>query len=254
MCGIVGYIGEGNATPIILNGLRRLEYRGYDSSGICVVSDDGAAEIVRSEGKLVNLERLLEERGLNGSPGIGHTRWATHGRPSEINAHPHKAGGIILVHNGIIENHPQLKADLRALGHTFKSETDTEVIAHLIEERMKGDVSFEKAVRLALGELKGAYALCILCESEPDVMIAAKQGSPLVVGLGDDQYFVASDIPALIQHTRDIVFLEDGEVAVFRDGQADFTTLAGCPMEKTPRRIDWSPVLAEKGGYRHFML
>lgn len=163
MCGIVGYSGNGNATPVILEGLKRLEYRGYDSAGICILGEDGAARVVRSEGKLVNLEKRLEGRDLSGSPGIGHTRWATHGRPSENNAHPHRAGSVVLVHNGIIENHPRLKAELRALGHTFRSETDTEVIAHLIEERLKGAGCFESAVRQALQELRGAFALCILC-------------------------------------------------------------------------------------------
>ena len=253
MCGIVGYTGKHEATPIILDGLKKLEYRGYDSAGICVIHD-GHAETKRSEGKLVNLERLLEKEPVRGTIGIGHTRWATHGKPSEINAHPHQAGPIAVVHNGIIENYLLMREELRAGGHTFKSETDTEVIAHLIEKKLYETGSFEQAVRLALSELRGAYAVCILCETEPGTLIAAKQGSPMVVGLGDAEHFVASDIPAILSHTRSMIFMEDGEMAVFRDGRAFFSTVAGAPLEKTPRHIDWSPQLAEKGGYKHFML
>jgi glucosamine--fructose-6-phosphate aminotransferase (isomerizing) len=253
MCGIVGYTGEKSATPVIFDGLKKLEYRGYDSAGICAVQN-GRAMVVRSEGKLINLERLL----LNSSPeetlGIGHTRWATHGRPSETNAHPHQAGPVVVVHNGIIENYCALKDELRNLGHTFKSETDTEVIAHLIEQKMKNGSSFEGAVRLALRELKGSYALCIVSESEPETLIAAKCGSPLVVGLGEGEYFVASDIPAILAYTREMVFMKDSEVAVFRNSSAAFSTLAGEPLSKSSRHIDWSPLLAEKGGVRHFML
>ncbi|HIJ81924.1 MAG TPA: glutamine--fructose-6-phosphate transaminase (isomerizing) [Desulfuromonadales bacterium] len=253
MCGIVGYSGDKPATPVILEGLKKLEYRGYDSAGIATLTGHESA-IRRSEGKLINLEHLLAEQPLTGSIGIGHTRWATHGRPSEINAHPHKAGPVIVVHNGIIENHLQLKAVLRQAGHTFKSETDTEVIAHLIEEHLKSEPDFEKAVRLTLAELHGAYAVCILDENEPDTLIAAKNGSPMVVGLGEGEYFVASDIPAILAHTREMVFLEDGEMAVFRQGMPFFSTIAGTQLEKVPRHIDWSPLMAEKGGYRHFML
>jgi glutamine---fructose-6-phosphate transaminase (isomerizing) len=254
MCGIVGYIGGAEATPVIMEGLRRLEYRGYDSSGICIQGSGERAEIVRSEGKLANLDHLLAERELPGKLGIGHTRWATHGRPSETNAHPHRAGSVVLVHNGIIENYPRLKTMLGSLGHTFRSETDTEVIAHLIEQRMKEGVCFENAVRLALAELHGAYALCIICDDEPDMLIAAKKGSPLVVGVGDNEYLIASDIPALMSRTRDVIFLDDGELAVFNADGVSFSTLEGERREKSPRHIEWSPILAEKGGYRHFML
>jgi len=253
MCGIVGYTGPREATPIILEGLKKLEYRGYDSAGICTLVSDRAA-ICRSEGKLVNLEKRLVSEPLVGSIGIGHTRWATHGRPSEINAHPHQAGPIVVVHNGIIENYLELKEMLVGRGHTFKSETDTEVISHLIEEKHKTVRNFEQAVRLALGELRGAYAVCILCEQEPDVLIAAKFGSPMVVGLGEGEYFVASDIPAILSHTREMVFMEDGELVVFRSGTALFTRVTGEPLDKKPRHIDWSPLMAEKGGYKHFML
>ena len=253
MCGIVGYIGGQQATPVILEGLKKLEYRGYDSAGIATLSS-GESAIRRSEGKLVNLENLLREQPLSGVIGIGHTRWATHGRPSEINAHPHKAGPVILVHNGIIENYLQLKTQLKQAGHVFQSETDTEVIAHLIEEKLKTEINFEQAVRQALAELHGAYAVCILNEKEPGTLIAAKLGSPMVVGLGQEEFFVASDIPAILAHTREMVFMEDGEMAVFSKGAANFSTIAGEALNKTARHIDWSPMMAEKGGYRHFML
>jgi glutamine---fructose-6-phosphate transaminase (isomerizing) len=253
MCGIVGYTGGQDATSIIIEGLRKLEYRGYDSAGICTISA-GKASIRRSEGKLVNLERLLNEEPVAGTVGIGHTRWATHGRPSEINAHPHQAGSVVVVHNGIIENYLQLRDELKAKGHTFKSETDTEVISHLIESHREAGSDFETAVRKALAVLQGAYAVCILCEAEPDVLIAAKLGAPMVVGLGENEFFIASDIPAILAHTRSMIFLEDGEVAVFRGGKVAFSSVAGEPIEKTPRHIDWSPHMAEKGGYRHFML
>ena len=253
MCGIVGYIGGQQATPVILEGLKKLEYRGYDSAGIATLSS-GESAIRRSEGKLVNLENLLREQPLSGVIGIGHTRWATHGRPSEINAHPHKAGPVILVHNGIIENYLQLKTQLKQAGHFFQSETDTEVIAHLIEEKLKTEINFEQAVRQALAELHGAYAVCILNEKEPGTLIAAKLGSPMVVGLGQEEFFVASDIPAILAHTREMVFMEDGEMAVFSKGAANFSTIAGEALNKTARHIDWSPMMAEKGGYRHFML
>ncbi len=253
MCGIVGYIGAQQATPIILEGLKKLEYRGYDSAGIATVSE-GKATIRRSQGKLINLENALREHPLVGTLGIGHTRWATHGRPSEINAHPHKGGPVILVHNGIIENYLPLKEQLRQAGHTFKSETDTEVIAHLIEQTLRTEPDFEKAVRSSLAQLRGAYAVCILNENDPDLLIAAKLGSPMVVGLGAGEFFVASDIPAILAYTRDMVFMEDGELVLFRSGAAHFSTIDGAPLEKKPRHIDWSPMMAEKGGYRHFML
>ncbi|MDD2500527.1 MAG: glutamine--fructose-6-phosphate transaminase (isomerizing) [Geobacter sp.] len=253
MCGIVGYIGEQEATPIIFEGLRKLEYRGYDSAGIATLQPDGIA-VRRSEGKLLNLEKLLREQPLAGSIGIGHTRWATHGRPSEINAHPHTSGPVVVVHNGIIENYLSLKEQLKSAGHAFSSQTDTEVIAHLVDECLKTTGSFEAAVRTALQELQGAFAVCILCKDQPDTLIAAKVGSPMVVGLGQGEFFVASDIPAILAHTREMVFMEDGELAVFRGQSACFSTIAGAPLEKKARHIDWSPLMAEKGGYKHFML
>ncbi|NOY13853.1 MAG: glutamine--fructose-6-phosphate transaminase (isomerizing) [Deltaproteobacteria bacterium] len=253
MCGIVGYIGSQQATPIIIDGLRRLEYRGYDSAGICTLNG-GEPQIRRAEGKLINLENLLREQPAAGTRGIGHTRWATHGRPSEINAHPHRASGIVVVHNGIIENYLKLKERLQQAGHNFNSETDTEIIAHLVEEHFRAGDDFETAVRQALNEVEGAYAVAIVCADEPDKLIAAKLGSPLVIGQGQGEYFVASDIPAMLSHTREMVFLEDGEMVVFTPQQMRITDLAGQALVKQSKTITWSPLMAEKGGYKHFML
>ncbi|HKI51035.1 MAG TPA: glutamine--fructose-6-phosphate transaminase (isomerizing) [Geothermobacteraceae bacterium] len=253
MCGIVGYIGSQEATPIVFDGLRRLEYRGYDSAGIATINQ-GQIGIRRAEGKLLNLDKVLRDQPLQGTVGIGHTRWATHGRPSETNAHPHQAGDIVVVHNGIIENYLELKDQLQGLGHTFRSETDTEIIAHLIEQHYLDCDDFEAAVRQSLSEVRGAYAVAILCEREPDKLIAAKLGSPLVVGQGRDEFFVASDIPAMLSHTREMIFLEDGELVVFSPESMQVSTLAGEPLEKQVKTITWSPTMAEKGGYKHFML
>ena len=253
MCGIVGYIGGQDASPIILEGLRRLEYRGYDSAGIATLNG-GTVDVRRAQGKLNNLESILRERPVAGSCGVGHTRWATHGRPSEINAHPHCAGGIVVVHNGIIENYLPLKEMLQKKGHIFRSETDTEIIAHLIEEHFKTNRDFVASVRAALAEVRGAYAVAVLCEREPGKMVAAKLGSPLVVGQGKGEYFVASDIPAMLSHTREMIFLEDGEMVVFTLDGMQVTDLQGNPLVKSAKTITWSPLMAEKGGYRHFML
>ncbi len=253
MCGIVGYIGKQEASPIIIDGLRRLEYRGYDSAGICTLNG-GGAQIYRAQGKLINLENILRDTPATGTRGIGHTRWATHGRPSEVNAHPHKSGSIVVVHNGIIENYLKLKQELMAAGHVFSSETDTEIIAHLIDQHYSKSGDFEAAVRKALEEVRGAYAVAILCSDEPDKLIAAKLGSPLVVGQGQGEYFVASDIPAMLSHTRDMVFLEDGELVVFTPDSMRVTDLDGKPLEKEVKTITWNPLMAEKGGYKHFML
>ncbi len=253
MCGIVGYIGFQEATPIILEGLRRLEYRGYDSAGIATL-DGGKIEIHRAKGKLANLEKILQDHPAIGQCGIGHTRWATHGKPSEINAHPHYAGGIVVVHNGIIENYLPLKERLRGQGHNFSSETDTEVIAHLILQHYKECGDFETAVRRGLSEVRGAYGVAILCEQEPGKLIAAKLGSPLVLGQGKGEFFVASDIPAMLSHTREMIFLEDGEMAVFTASGMEISTLAGEKLQKPTKTITWSPLMAEKGGYKHFML
>ncbi len=253
MCGIVGYIGPKKVTGLLLDGLKRLEYRGYDSAGIAVISN-GAVTIRRSKGKLSVLEELVSKESLDGNVGIGHTRWATHGKPSDENAHPHKAGSIVVVHNGIIENYLELKEMLIAEGHKFSSETDTEVVSHLIWRFVKQGKSFKEAVLEALKNIKGSYALVILKEDEPNTIMAARQESPLILGLGQGEFFIASDIPAVINHTRDIVILDDGEVVEYKDGTLTVMDLAGVPKQKTIRRIDWSPVMAEKGGYKHFML
>jgi glucosamine--fructose-6-phosphate aminotransferase (isomerizing) len=253
MCGIIGYIGNNDAVPILIEGLRRLEYRGYDSAGIAYLQN-GRIEVRRSVGKLANLEAALSGNRPSGRIGIGHTRWATHGRPSEENAHPHRVGPLVLVHNGIIENYLPLKHELQAEGRTFQSETDTEVIVHLIDRQMSRGKGFEESVRSALKEVRGAYAICVLCEKEPDFLIAAREGCPLVAGIGDGQYFVASDIPAILNHTRDIILLDDGEMAVLTPKGISVKDSAGHPKEKRIETVSWNPVMAERGGYKHFML
>lgn len=253
MCGIVGYMGSQDATPFIMSGLKMLEYRGYDSAGICTM-DDGIAEIRRSTGKLLNLERLLKEKPLHGTIGIGHTRWATHGKPTQANAHPHRGGSVVVVHNGIIENYQALKDKLECRGHVFASETDSEVISHLIDEKFELAVSLEEAVQQALREVKGAYALCIVSEKDDKTLIVAKSGSPMVIGIKGNEFFVASDMPAIISNTREMVIMEDGEMAVFRDGKVKFCTIEGRELIKIPHYIDWSPLNSEKSGYPNFML
>src|SRR5918911_1098743 len=235
MCGIVGYVGNKQVVPVILDGLRKLEYRGYDSAGIAVVDEGQHLDIRRAEGKLRNLEEAIRLKPLDGTYGIGHTRWATHGRPTEENAHPHRdcTGRVVVVHNGIIENYLQLKDRLRRTDHRFVTETDTEVVAHLVEEYMKRDGSFEAAVRAAVRDLRGIFALSIISTDEPDTIIAVRQGPPVVVGLGDGEFFVASDVPPILQHTRDVFFLGDGEIAVLtkdsvRVTNFDRVTIAAC--------------------------
>ncbi|MDD2499215.1 MAG: glutamine--fructose-6-phosphate transaminase (isomerizing) [Geobacter sp.] len=252
MCGIVGYIGDHDATPVIMNGLKMLQYRGYDSAGICTM-DYGAVEIRRSSGKLVNLERLLQEQPLYGTMGIGHTRWATHGKPTVTNAHPHKAGSVVVVHNGIIENYQVLKDELLKKGHQFESETDSEVISHLVEDNISSGLSFELAVQQTLMHIEGAYALCILSEKDEKTMIVAKSGSPMIVGIKGHEYFVASDMPAIISNTREIVIMEDGEMAIIRNGKATFSTISGLELSKKTRHADWSLVEAEKYGFPNYM-
>lgn len=250
MCGIVGYIGNSKASNVLLEGLSRLEYRGYDSAGLCLL-EDGVIEITRSVGKLVNLKEALKDRDFKATAGIGHTRWATHGKPSFENAHPHKSTYISLVHNGIIENYLQLKERLASEGYSFKSETDTEVIAHLIESLYEGDLL--KAVQAALAELKGSYALGVISEKEPDKVIVARKDSPLVLGVGNGEMFAASDIPAVLSHTRTFVFLEDGDVAVITRNGYTIYDGEGNAVDRDVKNIDWNPVMAEKAGYRHFM-
>jgi len=256
MCGIVGYVGDKSAVSIILDGLKRLEYRGYDSAGVAVLSR-GALQVRRAVGRIKGLETALRERPLAGSIGIGHTRWATHGRPSEENAHPHTdcEGSLVVVHNGILENYLEIKERLRAEGHTFRSETDTEVLAHLVEHHLKALGRLDQAVKKALAEVQGSYAVGIVSASAPDRLVAAKQGAgSVVVGLGRGEMFVASDIPAILGHTRDVVILEDNEVAVVTVEGVELSTLDGEPVQREPARILWDPIMAEKGGYRHFML
>jgi glucosamine--fructose-6-phosphate aminotransferase (isomerizing) len=257
MCGIVGYVGDKSAVGIIVEGLKRLEYRGYDSAGVAVLGGDGKLQVRRAPGRLKALESALRDRPLGGSIGIGHTRWATHGRPSEENAHPHTdcTGGLVVVHNGILENYLEIKERLIAEGHTFRSETDTEVLAHLIEHHLKTSGRLDHALKHALAEFRGSYAVGVVSSAAPDRLIAAKHGAgSVVVGLGRGEMFIASDIPAILSHTRDVLILEDGEVAVVRAGSVELSTLDGEPVQREPVRILWDPIMAEKGGYRHFML
>src|SRR5438132_4845255 len=256
MCGIVGYVGNKQVVPLIIEGLRKLEYRGYDSAGIAVVNEEHELQIRRAEGKLRNLEEAIRLSPLDGTYGIGHTRWATHGRPTEENAHPHRdcTGRVVVVHNGIIENYLQLKERLRQSDHRFVTETDTEIIAHLIEEYLKNGNNFEKAVRDAMRDLRGIFALSIINADEPDTIIAVREGPPVVIGLGDGEFFVASDIPPILQHTRDVFFLGDGEIAVLTKDAVRVTDFEGNSVQPSIQRITWDPIMAEKGGFKHFML
>ena len=253
MCGIIGCVGNEEAAPVILDGLRRLEYRGYDSAGIAVIGPKGF-EIRRVEGKLAKLEELLGKEPLEGTTGIGHTRWATHGRPSETNAHPHRSGDIVLVHNGIIENYSELKKFLTGEGFEFSSETDTEVICHLIQYYCRSGNSTLDALKLAREKLTGAYSLVILNQKEPGNIYIAKKGSPLVVGEAKDAQFVASDIPALLPYTKDMIFLEDGDYGFLDAGGVHINDASGNGVRREPQHIPWTPLMAEKGGYKHFML
>jgi len=255
MCGIVGYVGDKQCTSILIEGLRKLEYRGYDSAGVAILDGNGHTQVLRCRGKLANLEALLRTETLAGTVGMGHTRWATHGRPSDENAHPHRSGSVSVVHNGIIENHAQLRTALQHKGRVFTSETDTEIVAHLVDEELKTpDVSLKEAVRRALAQVHGAYAIVVLSDKSPDRIVAAKNASPLVLGLGDGEGFVASDVPAILAHTRKMIFLEEGEIAEIRRDGIDIMDLAGKPVIRPFKEITWSAVSAEKDGYKHFML
>ena len=260
MCGIVGYVGKKDVVPVILEGLRRLEYRGYDSAGIAVSGQAGVLEICRAEGKLRNLEEAIRQKPLNGTYGIGHTRWATHGRPTEENAHPHRdcSGKIVVVHNGIVENYLSLKKKLAEEGHKFTTETDTEIIAHLVEkysQKLNGHrPSLQDAVRKTVKDLSGVFALAVISTDEPNTIVAARNGPPAVVGLGNDEYFVASDVPAILHHTRDIFFLGDGDMAVVTTDGVQLSDFDGKPVSREVQRVTWDPILAEKGGFKHFML
>jgi glucosamine--fructose-6-phosphate aminotransferase (isomerizing) len=254
MCGIVGYIGNKRAVPIILDGLKRLEYRGYDSAGLAVYCGDEGLAVRRASGKLHNLEDAVRLSPVDGAYGIGHTRWATHGRPTEENAHPHRdcKGDIVVVHNGIVENYVALKHELEAAGHKFHTETDTEVIAHLVERYFDGNL--EEAVRRAAKRLTGVFAIAAIARSDPNKIVAARSGPPVVVGLGDGEYFVASDVPALLSHTRDVFFLADGDMAVLTPDGVALSDFDGYPVKRPVSHILWDPIMAEKGGYKHFML
>jgi len=256
MCGIVGYVGKKSVVPLIVEGLRKLEYRGYDSAGIAVVDSDCNLSLRRAEGKLRNLEEAIRLEPLDGNYGIGHTRWATHGRPTEENAHPHRdqSGKVVVVHNGIIENYLTLKERLIAEGHEFKTETDTEVVAHLIGSYVDEGLSLELAVRKTVAELKGIFALSIISKDEPDTIIAVREGPPVVIGLGDGEFFVASDIPPILAHTRDVFFLGDREIAILTKDSVRVTDFEGNAVEPQQQRITWDPIQAEKGGFKHFML
>jgi glucosamine--fructose-6-phosphate aminotransferase (isomerizing) len=251
MCGIIGYIGDRPATPVLLAGLRRLEYRGYDSAGVAVLHE-GQIETRRSAGKIAGLEKIIGPGGLAGSVGLGHTRWATHGRPSEENAHPHRHGPFVVVHNGIIENHLRLRKKLEKAGHTFLSETDTEIIAVLLAHTYRGDLA--KAVSGTLRELEGSYAVGIICSDAPDVIVGARQGSPLVIGVGEGENFLASDVPAFLSHTRDVIYLDNGEVAFVGPGTLKIKTASGKRRRPKAERIAWDPVSVERLGFKHFML
>jgi glutamine---fructose-6-phosphate transaminase (isomerizing) len=261
MCGIVGYIGPKKVVPVVIEGLRKLEYRGYDSAGIAVVNLNGAngstgkIEIRRAAGKLRNLDDVLAKSPLEGTYGIGHTRWATHGRPTEENAHPHRdcTGEFVVVHNGIIENYLEIKEQLQREGHKFVTETDTEIVAHLVEKNSQGGVPLEEAVRRSLKELRGIYSLVFMSARDPQKLVAARMGPPSVIGLGEGEYFVASDIPALLQHTRQIFFLADGDIAVLTKDGVRVMDHDGKPVNRAAQHVSWDPIMAEKGGYKHFM-
>jgi glucosamine--fructose-6-phosphate aminotransferase (isomerizing) len=254
MCGIVGYIGTHRAVPIILEGLKRLEYRGYDSAGLAVYCENGDLAIRRAQGKLRNLEESMRMNPVDGSYGIGHTRWATHGRPTEENAHPHRdcKGDIVVVHNGIVENYLALKQQLQHEGHVFKTETDTEIIAHLVEKHFEGNL--EEAVRATVKELTGVFALAVIARTDPYKIVAARNGPPVVIGIGDNEYFVASDVPAILSHTQDMFFLADGDMAILTPDGVSLCDFDGHPVHRQVSHILWNPIEAEKGGYQHFML
>jgi glutamine---fructose-6-phosphate transaminase (isomerizing) len=253
MCGIIGYLGFQEAMPVILDGLKRLEYRGYDSAGMAVIGGDHRLAIRRSLGKLKELENLLRLDPLHGQVGIGHTRWATHGRPSETNAHPHMVGDIAVVHNGIIENYLELKEELIKEGHRFSSETDTEIVSHLIVKHLSAGTPYLEAVQRTLNDIKGSYALAIVNADAPRMLVAARKESPLILGLGDHEYFLASDIPAILPYTRRVIFLEDHDLVVIQDGEFRLLNQEGQRIERPEHTITWSPAMAEKAGYKHFM-
>jgi len=253
MCGIVGYVGPREASDVLISALKRLEYRGYDSAGVAALDGDGI-QVRRCVGKLGNLEKLLVQTPLAGSIGIGHTRWATHGRPSEENAHPHRAGRVVLIHNGIIENYLELRSELVKRGRKILSETDSEVIAHLIDEELRPGTSLVEATRRAVGRLHGSFSIVVMSETERDRLVAAKTATPIVIGLGENENLIASDIPAILEYTRDMLFLEDGEIAEVTRDSVTLSDFAGQPRSRKSRRVTWDAVTAQKGGFKHFLL
>ncbi|HEY2773041.1 MAG TPA: glutamine--fructose-6-phosphate transaminase (isomerizing) [Candidatus Binatia bacterium] len=253
MCGIVGYVGHRQAERVLVQGLRKLEYRGYDSAGLAIL-DEGRIDVRRAVGKLDNLQALLDAKPMSGTTGMGHTRWATHGKPSERNAHPHRAGDVVVIHNGIIENYLELRAELAASGATMCSDTDTEVIGHLIDRERRAGKGLADATRAAIARLRGSFAIVTLSSAEPDRLVAAKNATPVVIGVGDRENLIASDVPALLDYTRDVMFLEDGEMAEVTATSVAVTTFDGRPVSRASRRITWDPVTAQKGGYKHFLL
>ncbi|QWR78550.1 glutamine--fructose-6-phosphate transaminase (isomerizing) [Candidatus Magnetomonas plexicatena] len=254
MCGIIGYVGINNAATLILDGLKKLEYRGYDSAGIAYINTENKMDIVRCKGKMNELFNKVNQIKPQSFVGIGHTRWATHGSPTENNAHPHRVGSIAIVHNGIIENFIELKQELLVKGKEFKSDTDTEVICHIINDYYTEGVPLEDAVRKTVKRLNGSYALNVLSEREPGKIVCARKDSPLVIGLGEGEYFSASDVPAFLSSTRDVVFMEDGEIAILTKDGVEILDFDGVPVHREPIKITWSSAMAEKGGYKHFML
>ncbi len=253
MCGIVGYVGNSPCVDRLVEGLRKLEYRGYDSAGVAII-DGGTISIRKSEGKIDRLAKLIASEPVEGNCGIGHTRWATHGRPSDINAHPHRSGSVVVVHNGIVENHRTLKEKMQARGRKFTSETDTEVIAHLLDECVSEGLSLEMAVRRTVAQLQGSYAFLAVSETEPGTIAGARLNCPMAVGIGEGETYFASDLPPMLAYTREVLFLEDGEIVVAAASGIRLTDFSGAPHVRAPQHIDWSPVMAEKGGFRHFML
>ncbi|MGH8104438.1 MAG: glutamine--fructose-6-phosphate transaminase (isomerizing) [bacterium] len=253
MCGIIGYVGRQAVVPLLVEGLKRLEYRGYDSAGLAVVSN-GAIRVERKKGKIVELERAVSGKSIPGTLGLGHTRWATHGKPSDENAHPHFSNRVAVVHNGIIENFVELRKELQSKGYEFTSETDTEVMVHLVDSYLSKNKDLVEAVKAALKRLRGAYAFGILSHSQPDMLIGARCGSPLIVGLSPNGNFIASDIPAVLPYTREVIILEEGEMAVLKRDSVQIFDAGGSPVSRAPITISWDPVSAEKGGYKHFML
>ncbi|MCA2977845.1 MAG: isomerizing glutamine--fructose-6-phosphate transaminase, partial [Myxococcaceae bacterium] len=252
MCGIVGYVGDKQAAQVLVGGLKRLEYRGYDSAGVAVL-DGATLSVLRATGKLKHLEGKVATEQPRGTIGIGHTRWATHGRPSDENAHPHTFEGVSVVHNGIIENHLALKAELKRQGHAFSSETDSEVFAHLIRQELVAGKELVAAVRAAAARVRGTYALVVITEADPSRLVCTRQAQPMVLGLSEGQNFVASDVPALLDHTRDVIFMEDGDLAVITRDGLSLSDARGAAVTRKVTRIDWTPGMAEKGGHKHFM-